>query len=178
MDGKANEDRLFLAAVPDTATADRIAGMARRLKYAYGFTGKLTPPDRLHVSLFFLGGLPDDMVRAACAGLSDVRAPPFEIVFDRGVSFRSRASCRPFVLVGDDGPSRLKSFRQMLSEALIRKGLRRRASTSFTPHITLLYDVRGVDEHPVAPITWSVRDFVLIRSEQGHTHLMRWPLRV
>lgn len=170
-------DRLFLAIVPDPATADRIFRMATVLKGAYDFSGKLTEPDRLHVSLFFLGGLPDKMVRAACAALADIRVPPFDVVFDRSVSFRSRAGNRPFVLMGRDGPSQLKSFRQMLGAALTRNGLRRRANTNFTPHITLLYDARDVEEHPVDPVAWTVNEFVLIRSERGHEHLMRWPLR-
>jgi 2'-5' RNA ligase len=169
--------RLFLATVPDPATADRIFRMATVLKGAYDFSGKLTEPDRLHVSLFFLGGLADDVVRAACAALADIRVPPFDVVFDRSVSFRSRAGNRPFVLMGRDGPSQLKSFRQMLGAALTRNGLRRRANTNFTPHITLLYDARDVEEHPVDPVAWTVNEFVLIRSERGHEHLMRWPLR-
>jgi 2'-5' RNA ligase len=177
MIGNATADRVFLGIVPDVATADRIFRTAMVLKRAHGLPGKLIEPDRLHVSLFFLGGLPDEIIRTACAALADVRVPPFEIVFDRSVSFRGREDNRPFVLIGADGPSRLKSFRQMLGAALTRNGLRRRANTNFTPHVTLLYDTNSVEEHPVDPVAWTVNEFVLIRSAGGHERLMQWPLR-
>lgn len=173
----ATEDRLFFGIIPDAASADRIFRMAGILKRAYGFAGNLIRPDRLHVSLFFLGGLPAQAVGAACTALAEVRMPPFEVVFDRSMSFRDRVGNRPFVLIGDDGPTQLKTFRQLLGTTLTRNGLRRRVNTNFTPHVTLLYDTNSVEEHPVDPVAWTVNEFVLIRSAGGHERLMQWPLR-
>jgi len=51
-------------------------------------------------------------------------------------------------------------------------------NTNFTPHVTLLYDPRSVEEHPIEPISWTVSEFVLIHSMQGHAHLARWPLHI
>jgi 2'-5' RNA ligase len=65
----------------------------------------------------------------------------------------------------------------MLGRSLVKIGFRRGAITDFTPHVTLLYDRRNVEEQPIEPISWTVREFVLIHSMQGHTHLARWPLR-
>ncbi|XSC48210.1 2'-5' RNA ligase family protein [Bradyrhizobium sp. RDT10] len=104
-------------------------------------------------------------------------AEPFEVSFDRTASFRGRSGNHPFVLIGEDGLCRLKSFRQMLGAALTRRGLRRAAHTNFTPHVTLLYDARHVDEHPIQPIFWTVTEFVLIHSMKGHDYLARWPLQ-
>ena len=39
--------------------------------------------------------------------------------------------------------------------------------------IPLLYDARDVEEHPIAPIGGTVREFVLIHSLRGHVHLAR-----
>jgi len=169
--------RLFLAAVPDAGTAERIHRLAGVLKRAHKFDGKLIAPERLHVSLFFLGGLPDRYVRAACEAATELRTEPFEVSFDRTVSFRGRPGNRPFVLIGENGLRRLESFRQILGAALTRSGLRRPANTNFTPHVTLLYDARSIDEHPIQPIFWTVTEFVLIRSMKGHAYLGRWPLR-
>jgi 2'-5' RNA ligase len=66
----------------------------------------------------------------------------------------------------------------MFCAALTRRGMRRLANTNFTPHVTLLYDARDVDEYPIEPIGWTVKEFVLIRSLNGHEHLVRWPLWV
>ena len=82
------------------------------------------------------------------------------------------------MLVGGNGVGQLKPFRQGLSAELAREGLRRLAGTNFEPHVTLLYDARGVDEHPLAePISWTVNEIVLIQSSGGHTHLAKWRLR-
>ena len=169
-------DRLFLAAVPDAATAAAIYRRAGTLKRAHQFSGALIKPERLHISLFFLGGLPGEVVRMACEAAEGVRVPPFEVSFDRTVSFRGNPAGRPFVLTGEDGLIRLKSFRRALGAAITRCGLRRVAKTNFTPHVTLLYDSRDVAEHPIAPISWTVSEFVLIHSMVRYDQLARWPL--
>jgi RNA 2',3'-cyclic 3'-phosphodiesterase len=167
-----------LAALPDSATASRIRRFATILKRAHGFSGKLIAPDRQHVSLFFLGGLPEQMVRMACEALADMRVTPFVVSFDRTASFRGRQGSRPFVLIGGEGLGQLKSFRHALGAQLARQGLRRRTITSFEPHVTLLYDDRSVEEHPIAqPISWTVNEIVLVQSMNGHEHLAKWPLR-
>jgi 2'-5' RNA ligase len=169
--------RLFLATLPDVATAERIHRLASVLKRAHRFDGKLIASDRLHVSLFSLTGLPDRQIRAACEAATDFRMEPFEVSFDRTVSFRGGPGNRPFVLIGEEGLRRLQVFRQMLAAALTRRGVRRPASTNFTPHVTLLYDVRSVDEYPVEPVAWTVAEFVLVHSMKGHHHVERWCLR-
>jgi 2'-5' RNA ligase len=168
--------RLFFAAIPDVVSAVRIHRLAGVLKRAHRFSGKLIEPARLHVSLFFLGGLPEQDIRAARAAAADVRIARFEVLFDRTASFRGKRGSRPFVLVGDKGLQRLISFRETLGEAMLRRGLRRVAYTNFTPHLTLLYDISSVEEYPIEPISWTVREFVLIRSLRGHECLERWPL--
>jgi RNA 2',3'-cyclic 3'-phosphodiesterase len=169
---------LFLAAVPDAGTAARIHLLASALKRAHRFDGRLIAPERLHISLFGLGGLSEGQHCAAWEAAMEVRTMPFEVSFDRTASFRGRSGNHPFVLVGEKGLHELQSFRQMFCAALTRKGMKRLATTHFTPHVTLLYDARDVDEYPVEPIGWTVKEFVLIRSSNGHERLVRWPLWV
>ena len=170
--------RLFLAALPDAAAAARIHRLAAVLKRAHGFSGRLIAPDRLHISLFFLGGLNEPILGAACEALADLRASPFDVSFDRTVSFRGRQGSRPFVLIGGDGLRELRRFRESLGSMLTGQGLRRCVTTSFEPHITLLYDHLGVEEHPVGePVCWTVSEVVLVRSLNGHEHLAKWRLR-
>ena len=170
--------RLFLAAVPDAGTAERIHQLAGVLKRAHHFDGKLIARERLHVSLFALSGLPESHLCAAWEAAMDVRTEPFKVSFDRTASFRGRLGNHPFVLIGEQGLRGLQSFRQMFCAALTRRGMRRLANTNFTPHVTLLYDARDVDECPIEPIGWTVKEFVLIRSLNGDEHLVRWPLWV
>jgi hypothetical protein len=76
---------LFIASVailPDAETSAQIHRMAAVMKAAHTFRGQLTAPDRLHVTLFSLGGLPEQLVEKACEAMGEVRAEPFEISFD------------------------------------------------------------------------------------------------
>src|SRR5262245_36865766 len=117
--------RLFLAAVPDAGTAERIHQLAGLLKRAHQFDGKLIAPGRLHISLFALSGLPEGQLCAAWEAAMDVRTQPFEVSFDRTASFRGRPGNRPFVLIGENGLRHLQSFRQTIGAAMTRRGLRR-----------------------------------------------------
>lgn len=174
----STDDRLFLAALPDAVTAERIFRLAGVLKRAHGLSGKLIAPDRLHVSLFFLGGWQDDAERTLCKATGEICSAPFEVCFDRTAGFRGRPGSRPFVLIGGEGVGRLKSFRSELGVELAREGFRRLANTNFEPHVTLLYDDRNVEEYPLGePISWTINEIVLIRSNNGHAHLAKWPLR-
>ena len=168
--------RLFFAIVPDADTAARIYHVAQVLKRAHKFDGSIIDPRHLHISLFFLGEPSEQIVRTICEAAAQVRVPPFELWFDRSGSFRGRPGNRPFVLVGERGLDRLRSFRRTLGVALAEKGLRSLAKREFTPHVTLLYAERAVEEHPIAPISWTANEFVLIHSTHGHVHLARWPL--
>ena len=50
---------------------------------------------------------------------------------------------------------------------------------SYTPHVTLLWADRSVEEYPIAPIAWDVREFSLVLSVQGwsrHIDVARWSL--
>jgi 2'-5' RNA ligase len=140
-------ERLYLAAVPDPDTAAHIHRLATVLKKAHGFTGRLIPADRLHISLFFLGGLHESCVQAACEAAAETAwTAPFEVSFDRTASFGGRSGNHPLVLFGESGLNRLRSFRQTFAAAMMQRGLRRRANTNFAPHVTLLYGERRVEE--------------------------------
>jgi 2'-5' RNA ligase len=178
VDQNTNIGRLFLAAVPDADTARRIHRLAGALKRAHKFDGKIIEAERLHVSLFFLGELPEPVARTASEVAAEVRAPPFQVLFDRSVTFRGKPGNQPFVLTGDHGLDRLKSFRRTLGVAMSSKGWRDLAKKEFTPHVTLLYAERSVEEQPIEPIGWTVNEFVLIHSMRGHVRLGRWPLQI
>lgn len=169
--------RLFLGAVPDRDARTKIDRLTGVLARAHGFGGKTIRPDCLHVSLLFLGGPSDDLVRIArqAAVTAAAHMPRFDVAFDRTVSFRGKRDKRPFVLIGDNGCRPLMSLRQRLVAALGPNHLARR---DLTPHVTLWYGEPAADEYPIGPIGWTVREFMLIHSLDGHTHLARWPLGV
>ena len=78
--------QLFIAILPDAEISAQIHRMATVMKAAHAFRGQLTAPHRLHVTLFSLGGLPEQLIERACEAIGEVRAAPFEISFDRTMS--------------------------------------------------------------------------------------------
>ncbi len=114
------------------------------------------------------------MLRKTFAAATETRMPPVAVSFDRSASFKGRPGHHPFVLLGGNGLDPLRLFRQSLAAALARNGLKQWARPDFNPHVTLLYGPRQVEEQPIEPISWTVREFVLVRSAHGHAHLGRW----
>jgi 2'-5' RNA ligase len=175
-------DRLFFAIFPDAEAAARIAALARQLQVAHGLKGQPLQTARLHVTLHHLGdfaGLPPDTVLRARDAALAVAMPPFNVSFDRAASFRKPRNC-PFVLQADEGVVAITAFQQALGAALKDAGLAPSVESSFTPHVTLLYDDCCVDEQPIEPIAWTAHEFVLVHSLIGrgvHVPLGRWPLQ-
>lgn len=176
-------DRLFFAIFPDGDAAARIAKLAQRLCIEHGLKGRSLATERFHVTLHHLGdyvGLPQDLVATAGEAARAVMMPPFEIAFDRAVSFLGRPYRRPFVLCGGEGVAALTAFQRALGTALKKAGVGRCAELHYTPHVTLLYDDRSVAEQAVETVGWTAHEFVLVHSLLGrsrHVPLARWPLR-
>jgi 2'-5' RNA ligase len=174
-------DFLFFALLPGAEDALRIVRLRERLLLERGLTGQRIATERLHVSLHIVGAW-HGLSRAAVRTAKDVGAsfskPPFELVFDRAMSF---AGDRAFVLRAEAEVA-FRSFHHTLGIEMKKAGIGRSVASRFTPHLTLLYGDRIVAERSIEPIRWTVRDFVLVQSLRGrgrsrHIHLARWPLR-
>jgi 2'-5' RNA ligase len=178
-----NTDRLFFALLPDAPAIVRIERLIADLRQDHGLKGKALGAPRFHVTLLHLGafpGVPRELVDAACAAVQALTAiPTFKIGFDRVGSFSRRPSNMPLVLLGEEGVIAAKAFRQALCKAMARAGEDDGGAAHYTPHLTLLYDDTHVARRAIEPITWTVNEFVLVRSVIGqgrHEVLARWPL--
>lgn len=180
--GQPPTDRLFFGIFPSPPVAARLDRMAQGLCVRHALTGKPLAPDRFHITLFHLGdyvGLPETRVRAAMEAATTVTAPPFDVLFDCTESFLGKSRSLPLVLRASIGAERLMSFQQNLGDALKKAGLGRYVSPQFTPHVTLLYDMKTIPREPADPEGWMVSEFVLVHSLLGqtrHVQLGRWPL--
>jgi RNA 2',3'-cyclic 3'-phosphodiesterase len=163
--------------------AARIYRLASIVKRARGFKGGLIGPERLQVSLVSFGWWDDraeKTITTVDRAAAELKVLPFEVTLDRTMSFSNRPDNHAFVLMGSGGVDRLRAFHALFGVTLTRSELLCRGHTISTPHVTLLYDKRVVDEQPIEPISWAVREFVLIRSLRGqtrHIDLARWQLR-
>jgi 2'-5' RNA ligase len=179
-------DRMFFAALPEPGTARRIADYAATLRQVHHLRGRVRPTRLLHVSLAGVGAfarLPEPVVAAAAHAGARVRMAPFDVRFNRVMSFDGRlrpGQRRAIVLRCDRGEHEFRHLRRAIGVTMRSAHLIHRLHESFVPHITLLYDEESLPEAALPEtIGWTVREFALVHSVVGrgrHIHLARWQL--
>jgi 2'-5' RNA ligase len=176
-------DNLFFAYRLAPESFSRMVCIRDELCRECGLRGIPISPQRLHISLFGVcecRGLPKGLIETAQRAAASVAMPPFDVVFDRAISFNNRRNTRPLVLLTRSGDAALAGLRNSLCEAMNAAGISRRMSLRFLPHMTLLYDRRMLAERLIEPMRLTVRDFALVHSLVGQSRyieLARWPLR-
>lgn len=134
--------------------------------------------DSLHMTLLFLGEVKRTRLLQLMQTADKVSVPPFGFVLER-LSFWQHnkiayATTIAEVLI-------LEQLVMALKQELIAAGFQFEAY-EFTPHVTLLRNVRHVLESlTITPITWWVDSFVLVESvmtDQGARYhvLQKWRL--
>lgn len=175
-------DRLFFGIFPAACVGPSLTRTAHEIRIKHALTDSPLPEDRFHVTLFHLGdylGLPESLVRSANEAAATLATPSFEVWFDFAQSFLTKSAKQPLVLRGSAGVDKLMDFQRSLGEALKKVGLGRHVRSQFTPHITLLYDTKAIAHEAVHPVSWRVREFVLVHSLLGqtrHVPIGRWAL--
>jgi len=174
-------DSLFFGLFPELPAAERIESFTRKLCVDHGVIGRPLATRRFHVSLHHCGnyrGLPPEVVALAEQAAATVAVPPFDLTFDYVMGFAGRPGNQPLVLSMSQEAHALTALYQKLGEALKQTMPSLRITSRFKPHLTLLYGDHRVAQ-PIEPISWTVRDFVLVHSLLGKTRyipLARWPL--
>lgn len=167
----------FFAVRPSADEAHRIHASAAKLLASKGISGKSIDPERLHVTLEFIGHDVDDAtLEAACRAADAVRFAAFEARFDAAMTFATHSG--PFVLVGSEGLDAVRRLRTELVMSMADRGFR--PSRAYEPHMTLCYDSRHrVARTPIESIGFEVSEFVLVKSHVGlsrHEVLRTWSL--
>jgi 2'-5' RNA ligase len=169
-----------LALRPDPLTRIALEEHAAQLCTNLGLRGARLSADHFHVSLHCLAydiDLRHDLIKAMHEVAAKFTASAFAVTFDRVMRFESSNAV---VLTESSENFPLHQFHRELGLILLRAGLGRYVVEKFKPHLTLLYDTQPVPEQTIAPVRWTVDEFVLIDSLVGQTrHIKRghWPLR-
>jgi 2'-5' RNA ligase len=169
--------RLFFALWPDEAVRQALVGISRQLAVPPG--AKRVIPDNLHLTLAFIGTQGPGVQACLEQQAAAIHLPPFTLHFDQPGFF-----AKPQVVwLGDKNPPEpLLQLAQALKQAQLQCGLEPEARP-FQTHLTLLRKVRHAPEpFQPAPVTWPVKEFVLVASEtlpEGAHYrvLRRFPLR-
>jgi RNA 2',3'-cyclic 3'-phosphodiesterase len=181
----ALNDGLFLALFPPGQPRAATSAAGQQQLSKHGLRGKLHAVDRLHVSLISFGehdGVPQRIVDKVREGAASVSFAPFEISFDHVESFGKSGQSGPYPCVlrcDHDSAMRFTTFHQTVCFAMGKVGLGKWIRP-LTPHVTLIYADRRVESEAIAPIGWTVTEFVLVHSLLGRSQyiqLGRWSLR-
>lgn len=152
--------RLFLALWPSPRV--RLALQARQGAWRWSDTAARVAPERLHLTLHFLGDVPRERLPELQQGLR-VEFKRFELVFAAAALWPHGVA----VLLPEATPPALLALHADLQHALQSLRLPTEAR-AFRPHLTLARHA-GASLPPgqTMPLRWSVRGYVLVSSERG-----------
>ncbi len=123
--------RLFIAINFDERTKGQMIEVQKRLK-SLG-NGRFSSPENLHLTLAFLGEIPEERVDGIKAAMDSVDVPAQTLVFESVGCFRRNSE---LWWIGLKKTPALMKLQQDLSDALTGAGFRLE-NRSFKPHITL-----------------------------------------
>src|SRR5690242_15389648 len=169
--------RVFFALWPTPAVVSELSAVAQDVATSSG--GRAPPAGALHITLAFLGEVPDTAVEELeMIGSAVARAAsPFEIVLDR-IGFFVGARIAWAGCTGE--PPVLAEMAASLRETLHKRGCRTEHRT-FRTHVTLARGCRNRPRAVPIRLAWRAREIALVHSVLGGAHaryenLAAWPL--
>jgi 2'-5' RNA ligase len=152
--------RLFFALWPDDATREALRRSTRDVMRHCG--GKPVRLERYHITLAFLGNVPDEQFDAVVGAAGGVTLEPVTLTLDRYGYF---PAAQVLWLGPAQTPHGLRALSRDLRAAMAGAGVS--ADTKpFNAHLTLARKVRNEpDLAPPRPVAWPVGGFVLVESD-------------
>ncbi|CAN7234336.1 hypothetical protein LJR090_001036 [Bosea sp. LjRoot90] len=172
--------RYFFALVPPPEDAAAIDAFAHDLRSSHDLRGWPIGPERYHVTLCGIeryGGVASEEIAALEKVGASMVASGFTVAFDRVAGHGKPGDRQAIFLETSLTFPILDRLQGRLRREMRARGFR--TPSKFGPHLTLLYDECPFSRPMVPPVSFPVREFVLVRSVHGascHDHLARWPL--
>jgi len=168
--------RLFFALWPDAGLRESLGRQVRAL--VPDGVGRLQRPEQFHLTLEFLGAVPESRLDGVRQVALAARGMVCEVVLDK-VAYWRRSSV--LCLLASRTPAELERLVADLRTGLARGGFEPE-QRPYRAHLTLARKVwRPVSLPPPEPVRWPVREFTLVESRTDpegsvYTVLETWPL--
>ena len=157
--------RLFFALWPTDAVRERLAAEV----HSRAALGRAIPARNLHVTVVFLGAVPQERLADVQETARSVQKLTFggRFLLHLGrVEFWRRSNL--VSLIAEQTPPELAAIVASLQSGLRERGFELREHDRFRPHVTLVRDVgRGPAAAAIAPVLWPVESFALVESKVG-----------
>ena len=124
--------RLFIAIALPGPVREELVALAQPLAGV-----NWTRPEQLHLTLRFLGDVPEEKIENITAHLATVRVEPFVLPVEGVGAFPPKAPPRVIWIGVGHGHPRLHQLRQRVDDALLAAGLLELDVRTFHPHVTL-----------------------------------------
>lgn len=163
--------RLFLGFSPALAQRD-IYGLCQRLEFPDSLPLRWVPPENWHVTLVFLGDVPERSLGRLDAAVAPILADcsPLPVTLEALEWFPSPLKPRMLTLRVEPTPA-LVSLQAAVASALRREGFHSE-HRSYRPHVTLAR-LKGSRRHidpppllPIAPMREELSELVLFESQR------------
>lgn len=145
--------------------AERLAEIAGEAAGRFG--GRATRRDTIHLTLAFLGDVPESRLAELTEVAAGVRSAAFDLNLDRLGYWQHNH----LLWAGGETPIALAELQAALSKALAGNGFRvDGAGRNFVPHVTLVRKLPPTcrlvpaQEMPMPALPWSCQRFFLVRS--------------
>lgn len=154
--------RLFVALWPDAGTRTRLAAQAQ--SWHWPATARLEPPERLHLTLHFIGAQPRARVRELASGLARLPWAEADLALDQAAVWAGGVA----VLQASLLPAALADLYATIGHWLASEAIapERRA---WRPHVTLARKAAGtMPATDGLPLHWRTAAPVLVESWRGY----------
>jgi 2'-5' RNA ligase len=157
--------RVFFALWPPAEVAERLAEIAGEAAARFG--GRATRRDTIHLTLAFLGDVPESRL----AELGDVAAGVTSAAFEMSLDRLGFWQHNHLLWAGGEMPAALDALHGALRKALTSNGFKVDGTgRSFAPHVTMVRKVppacqlEAGQEIPMPALAWPCQRFFLVRS--------------
>ncbi|MET0497582.1 MAG: RNA 2',3'-cyclic phosphodiesterase [Steroidobacteraceae bacterium] len=168
--------RLFFALWPTDELREQIASDTHEWIARCG--GAAIPPSNFHVTLAFLGAVPEESLERICEIGAQLRGPPFEFTLD---TIESWSAAGVLCLTATQPAPSLLSLAARLRFSLLEQQVDS-APQEFRPHVSLARAPSARIDAPIGPMIWPVCEVVLVESSNAargsqYRILDRWTLK-
>ncbi len=148
--------RLFIAIEPDDAARRTLTAFREELRKRV--SGRFVRDEQLHLTLLFLGEMPEKSLPGICETLTDATTAHTHIPLSLGLPDVFRAGI--YVHVNGD----LEPLHRTLTKAMLPHGIEP-DKRPFLPHITIAREAKAPDSWPaLSPIAWNCGEIILYES--------------